>query len=207
MPFCTQCGVTVEERQKFCSACGAANGSAQGAQQEAVEITIRQTSLVANHEINSATAQNSLGAISGSVTYSGMSFGQAIRSVFSKYAVFRGRATRSEYWFFALFNFLIYMGILIIGSVTSGTSTSSSGPTVIFGFLTFIWICVVLLPSISVSVRRLHDAGYSGWLYLLGLIPYLGSIILFIFGLLSSQDSDNRWGHAPQPAAYQTSLR
>jgi uncharacterized membrane protein YhaH (DUF805 family) len=63
----------------------------------------------------------------------------------------------------------------------------------------FVWVVGVLLPSLAVTIRRLHDAGYSGWLYLLTLVPYVGAIVVFVFTLLNSQPLDNRWGRAPKP--------
>ena len=87
-----------------------------------------------------------------------MSFGEAIKSVFSKYATFSGRARRSEFWYFLLFNFLVsfVLGLIPFLSVVSG-----------------LWALAVLIPSLAVTVRRFHDIGKSGWNYLIIVIPEL----------------------------------
>ena len=98
-----------------------------------------------------------------------MSFGEAIKSVFSKYAVFSGRARRSEYWYFVLLCFLVSLGLGCIPFLSA---------------LSFVWWLAVLIPSIAVSVRRFHDIGKSGWNYLFFLIPELlleGYLFYFIF--------------------------
>lgn len=98
-----------------------------------------------------------------------MSFGDAIKSVFSKYATFSGRARRSEYWYFVLFTFLVGIVVSFIP------------------FLNAIWPLVILLPSLAVSVRRLHDIGKSGWNILWLLLPnllYIGYIVYFLFAII-----------------------
>ena len=96
-----------------------------------------------------------------------MSFGEAIKSVFSKYATFSGRARRSEFWYFFLFNFLVsfVLGLIPFLSWVSG-----------------LWALAVLIPTLAVTVRRFHDIDKSGWNYLLFLIPsllYIGYIVYF----------------------------
>jgi uncharacterized membrane protein YhaH (DUF805 family) len=98
-----------------------------------------------------------------------MSFGEAIKSVFSKYATFSGRARRSEYWYFALFNFLIGLVLAIIGKILPFLAILSS----LYGL-------AILIPGIAISVRRLHDIGKSGWTMLIYLIPAI------IYGVLLS---------------------
>ena len=98
-----------------------------------------------------------------------MSFGEAIKSVFSKYAVFSGRARRSEYWYFYLFTFLVSLVLSCIPFV---------------GLLSFFWSLAIIIPSIAVSVRRFHDIGKSGWNYLFIFIPellFFGYIFSFMF--------------------------
>ena len=102
-----------------------------------------------------------------------MSFGEAIKSVFSKYATFSGRARRSEFWFFYLFNFLVslVLGIIPVLSWVSG-----------------LWALAVLIPSLAVTVRRFHDIGKSGWWYLFTLIPGLacaGYMLSIVFKVAS----------------------
>lgn len=104
-----------------------------------------------------------------------MSFGEAIRSVFSKYATFSGRARRSEFWYFFLFNMIVSFVLTILGSKVP-----------ILGFLGSLWSLAILIPYLAVTVRRFHDIGKSGWNYLYLIIPsllYLGYLIYLIIKL------------------------
>lgn len=123
--------------------------------------------------------------------YYGISFGGAIARGFKKYATFAGRASRSEYWWWTLFTFLTYL-VLGLLAFAVGTATSRDGgrtpgllaiPLIIVFAVFFLGIIV---PTLALTVRRLHDAGYSGLFALLLLIPYLGSLIIMIFALLPS---------------------
>ncbi|MEI7450462.1 MAG: DUF805 domain-containing protein [Desulfomonile sp.] len=113
--------------------------------------------------------------------------------VLKKYAVFGGRARRREYWSFALFNVLISIVLAIIDYVT-GTFRPAGG----MGLLGTLYGLAVLIPSIAVSVRRLHDTDRSGWWLLIGLIPIIGAIILLIFVLKDSQPGENQYGSNPK---------
>lgn len=150
-----------------------------------------------------------------SPTYSGLGFGQAFRSVLGKYATFSGRATRSEYWWWALAQFLIslLLGVIaLIGVVwmfsgsqldENGIDQVSTGGVILLivaGILSALWALFVIVPSLAVSIRRFHDGGYSGWLWLLNFIPTVGNIVVLVFMLLPSQPADNQWGAAPAPA-------
>ena len=121
----------------------------------------------------------------------GISFGGAIARGFKKYATFAGRASRSEYWWWTLFTFLTYL-VLGLLAFAVGTATSRDGgrtpgllaiPLIVVFAVFFLGIIV---PTLALTVRRLHDAGYSGLFALLLLIPYLGSLIMMIFALLPS---------------------
>ena len=117
-----------------------------------------------------------------------MGFIEALESVVVKnYANFSGRARRSEYWYFVLANF-------IFGAVTGMLSIEI--PEVMY----LVWIIGValLIPSLAVCVRRLHDIGKSGWWYLIGLIPYIGAIVLVVFFVKDSQPGENKWGANPK---------
>ncbi|MFM6974793.1 MAG: DUF805 domain-containing protein [Agromyces sp.] len=145
-------------------------------------------------------------------TYSGLSFGQAVRSAFANYANFTGRATRSEFWYFFLFTTLIGFVLTVASAVSFGFAI---GPTLADSTryvepdmvgMVFLWVSLALtfafalaliIPSFSVTIRRLHDAGYSGWLWLLNFIPSVGSVVLLVFMCLQSSPVDNQWGLAP----------
>ena len=113
--------------------------------------------------------------------------------VLKKYAVFDGRARRMEYWMFILFNLIISVVLVIIDSLI-GTVIRQAG----FGLLQGLYDLAVLLPSIAVTVRRLHDTGRTGWWILIGLIPVIGGIVLLIFMLLDSEPGENQYGPNPK---------
>ncbi|MBY0027494.1 DUF805 domain-containing protein [Priestia aryabhattai] len=102
--------------------------------------------------------------------------------VLKNYATFRGRATRTEYWMFFLFNF-------IISCVLSAIEFMTENPT----FLFTIYAVAVLIPSLAVTARRLHDIGKSGWWQLITIIPIAGSIFLLILLCLRSESQLNRF--------------
>jgi len=112
--------------------------------------------------------------------------------VMQQYAVFSGRAQRAEYWFFILFYMLGYI-ILVVVDLLLGAYNAESG----FGLLSGIFLLVHLLPSIAVSVRRLHDIGMTGWWYLLVIIPIIGPLVLLIFFVTDSKDN-NEYGPNPK---------
>jgi len=108
-----------------------------------------------------------------------------------KYADFAGRATRSEYWYFILFYFAITLLILPISFMLPESLMMVS-----FGLLG-IFILAIIIPSLALVVRRLHDTGKSGWWYLISFIP-LGSIVLLVFFCLDSEPGTNKWGPNPK---------
>lgn len=113
--------------------------------------------------------------------------------VLNKYAVFSGRARRKEYWFFVLFNILISLALAVVDFVTGSTDPASG-----VGLFGGIYAIGILLPSLTVTVRRLHDTNRSGWWVLLPLIPVLGSLILFYFLVLDSNPGRNEYGESPK---------
>ncbi len=110
-----------------------------------------------------------------------------------KYAVFEGRARRSEYWYFTLFNLLISIFLGII----DGFLFDSQG----FGLLRGVYSLAVFIPGLAVSVRRLHDTNRSGWWLLLGLVPIVGWIALIVFMVQDSQTGENEYGQNPKGLA------
>ena len=123
-----------------------------------------------------------------------MSFREAISTCFSKFADFSGRATRSEYWKFMIFVYVMEALAATIFSVASDGSEISIAYLIIS--LLFV------LPKLSVSVRRLHDIGKSGWFFLISMIPVVGNIIFFIMCLMDSEPRTNKYG--PDPKAFRT---
>ena len=107
--------------------------------------------------------------------------------VLKKYAVFSGRARRKEYWYFVLFNTIFSFVLSRIDNLT-GTAN----------VLQLLYSLAVLLPSLGVSIRRLHDTGRSGWWLFISLIPLIGAIILFIYMVSDSQAGTNQYGPSPK---------
>ena len=111
------------------------------------------------------------------------------------YANFNGRARRKEYWMFTLF-FLLFA--LLAGFVIGILSAVGETAAMIAIILAVIWYLAHLVPSLAVTVRRLHDTGKSGWFYLLALIPYIGGLIIFIFTVIDGDKGDNAYGPDPK---------
>ncbi|WP_392672024.1 DUF805 domain-containing protein [Streptomyces sp. LN785] len=109
--------------------------------------------------------------------------------VLKKYAVFSGRARRKEYWMYTLFT-VIAMIILAVLDNVLGSSPA----------ITAIYELAVLLPSLGVAIRRLHDTGRSGWWVLFGIVPLVGGITLLIFTCLPGERSANAYGPDPKSA-------
>jgi len=111
-----------------------------------------------------------------------MDFFTAVKTCFAKYADFTGRATRPEFWWFALF---LFMGDLI--TIT------------IMNLVWVIFSLAMLLPRLAVAVRRLHDIDRSGWWLLIVLVPLVGWIVLLVWYCQKSDPIANRFGPAPLP--------
>jgi len=112
--------------------------------------------------------------------------------VLQNYFTFSGRARRKEYWFFILFH-MIFLFVLAILDASLGTMAAGGA-----GVLSAIYGLAILIPSIAVSVRRLHDIGFAGWWYLIISIPIVGAIVLLVFHVLDSEPGDNRFGPNPK---------
>lgn len=121
-----------------------------------------------------------------------MGFTDAVKTCFSKYATFEGRASRSEFWWFWLF---IILGNFVLTGADVGVMHARAG----MGFLGGIFVLATLLPSIAVGVRRLHDTNRSGWFIFLPIIPLIGAVILIYFYVKDSDPGDNAYG--PNPLA------
>jgi uncharacterized membrane protein YhaH (DUF805 family) len=138
--------------------------------------------------------------------YYGIGFVDAVKRGFKKYATFTGRASRSEYWWWALFTFLGYLvlGLLAfaVGTATSRDGGRTPGALAIPLIILFaVFLLGILIPTLALTVRRLHDAGYSGLLALLFLLPYLGGLIIMIFALLPSSPAGAKYDRIPATSA------
>jgi len=109
--------------------------------------------------------------------------------VLKKYAEFTGRARRTEYWMFTLFNIIIAAAISVVEAILGSP-----------GFLGLLYTLGVFIPTLAVSVRRLHDTGRSGLWLLIGLVPLIGFIVLLVFFVQDSDYGENRYGMNPKGA-------
>jgi len=134
----------------------------------------------------------------------------------NRYAQFKGRASRSEFWYFVLFNLVVSIVLAILDGVlgtsysydiatntmaTATTEAASVSVTQTIGYLQSFYGLAVLIPSIAVSIRRLHDLGKSGWWILLGVIPlvnFIGFFVLLYFYVQDSQPGENEYGPNPK---------
>lgn len=123
-----------------------------------------------------------------------VSFTEAIKMALQQnYCNFSGRSSRSEYWWFTLFYFIVSFIVSFIGNAT--------GSQVFNYWLSFFVGLALFLPSLGLCVRRLHDINKSGWWVLLNLIPVVGWIILLIWVCKDSDPTDNQYGPVPNVVA------
>jgi uncharacterized membrane protein YhaH (DUF805 family) len=133
-----------------------------------------------------------------------MGFAEAVRSGFSNYATFSGRARRSEFWFWALFAFLAsVVAMLVDGMLFPDLMTAQVGGGMASvesrgGPVTAIVGLALLLPGLAMAVRRLHDTDRRGWWLLIGLIPIIGFIVLLVFYVTDGTRGPNRFGADPK---------
>ena len=123
-----------------------------------------------------------------------MSFMDATKSCLQQYVGFSGRASRSEYWFAYLSFIVAVMGMFTLSIVSLFVVDALAS---LMGLLTFGVYIGGFLPLLAVSVRRLHDLGKSGWLFLIGLIPIVGGILLFVWFVSDGDPYENEYGAVP----------
>ena len=125
-----------------------------------------------------------------------MNFVDAVKSAFARFNDFETRSSLSEFWWFMLFYFLVGLVVSIIEFTVFG-----QGMEMTRGIIDLLVFLVLLVPTISVTARRLHDIGRSGWWQLIGLIPLIGAVILLYWAVKTGEDGDNRFGINPLGAA------
>ncbi len=129
-----------------------------------------------------------------------MDIGTSVKTCFSKYVTFSGRAQRSEFWWWVVFVMVANFVLTIIDSMLFGTVTTAPGSfnaSTSTPVLSGLFGLATMLPSISVTVRRLHDTDRSGWWYWLALIPLIGAIILLVWFASKGTNGSNRFGPDP----------
>ncbi len=115
--------------------------------------------------------------------------------VLENYATFSGRARRSELWWFVLANFCAIIALLVLGIILGAVSDALGA---IMGLVLIAYYIGTIIPILAVQVRRLHDTGRSGWMWLVGLIPLVGGIILIVFLASDSAKGTNSYGPSPK---------
>ena len=163
---CKKCGELLKDHMKFCPVCG---------EKQDTEAFTDETVLnpVHSHEEDCIHEGEVVAAKS-------VGFVEAVKLYFLRYADFRGRSRRSEYWWASL-------GIYLLGLVVC----------LVLDDLSFIWTLLTFVPSLALGVRRLHDIGRGGWWVLINLIPVAGPIIFLIWTCTDSAP-DNQWGKNPK---------
>jgi uncharacterized membrane protein YhaH (DUF805 family) len=123
--------------------------------------------------------------------------------VLKQYADFSGRARRTEFWMFTLFSILASIVLGLVDALIGTASIVSTGSSFVYspGLLGGLYGLAVLIPTLAVTVRRLHDQDKSGWFILLGLIPIVGGIIVLVFMCLEGTRGANRFGPDPKQDA------
>ncbi|MEO6819660.1 MAG: DUF805 domain-containing protein [Ginsengibacter sp.] len=121
--------------------------------------------------------------------------------VLKEYVNFKGRARRSEYWYFFLFNLIFAIIAVGIDNLLGTTLKVDSAYGVVdlhYGYVYILYLLAIIIPGLAVSVRRLHDVGKSGWFYFIAFIPFIGGIWLLILFFTDSVVGENKWGPNPK---------
>ena len=130
-----------------------------------------------------------------------MTFTAAIRSFWSRFADFKGRSRRAEYWYVQVFLVVTNLAVagidlaLMDGDVDRFIANGGGG------IVGLIWIFATIVPALAVLVRRLHDTGKTGWWALVGFIPLVGSIVLLVFTVTDSSPGENKYGTSPKASS------
>lgn len=168
MVFCRGCGKEIHESAPVCPNCGAP-------QMVAASRTVRL-------EKN-------------------MTFPDAVKTCFNKYFVFSGRAARSEYWFWKLFLFLCNFGfVVLIAAMMPSNDYPMMPESGAVDFLRVAWMLFnlgMLIPDLSVTIRRIHDINLSGWYWLISCIPLFGTIVMLVWACTKGTQGDNQYGADP----------
>jgi uncharacterized membrane protein YhaH (DUF805 family) len=133
--------------------------------------------------------------------YYGAPIGEAAKRFFKKYATFTGRASRSEYWWWTLISGVVstVLNIIMTAAGAAGATVDANGNTVpgpgaVIGIILLVaWGLAVLVPSLALTVRRLHDVNFSAWMIFIGLVPFIGGLALLVFMVLPSKPEGQRF--------------
>lgn len=190
---CTKCGVLVGDGNKFCPNCGAEPDPLAAicvkCGYELKPIRPNGTSTTQYKKVENYDVHNQ-----------DNDFVWAIKTCFAKYSTFSGRARRKEFWYWYLFVCLTTIVAFLLSCLLALIfAASDMGGAEIFVILNGIWSLIIFLPNLAVTVRRLHDAGHSGWYYLISMIPLIG-VILLLVALCTDSVEGNKYGPNPKLA-------
>ncbi|APO96913.1 DUF805 domain-containing protein [Xanthomonas vesicatoria] len=118
-----------------------------------------------------------------------------------RYADFEGRSRRKEYWMFMLLQVIVLVVLGIMFGIAAAVMGGDNGPgplAWVVGAIMAIFVLALIVPSIAVTVRRLHDQGKSGWFYLISFVPYVGGFIVLVFMCLEGTPGPNQYGESPK---------
>ena len=135
-----------------------------------------------------------MGTVQGSRPSSMMSLMDATKSCFQQYVGFSGRASRSEYWFFNLSFIIAVIGMMVLTFVSGLIADALVS---VMGMLTLVVYLAYFIPFFAVTIRRLHDVGKSGWMFLIAFIPLIGGILLLVWAVTDGEPHDNAYGPVP----------
>ena len=117
---------------------------------------------------------------------------------YQRYADFSGRSQRMEYWLFSLFFWGVIIAIMALADLFGALGEGEDMPSLPFVIPLVLFILGSFVPSVAVTVRRLHDQDKSGWFYLISFIPYVGGVILFVLMCLGGTPGPNQYGPDPK---------
>ena len=193
---CKYCGAELVDSAKFCTACGnpvesevpnlvhepvyesVSYNDAEFAEEKTYESASQQT---ASYSDAGSYAQSN--AYANQETGKDMNFIEAIVSVFTNYANFKGRARRKEFWYFFLLNTAVTGALNVLGSDNS-----------FFTALTYVWTIGTMIPYLALCWRRLHDIGYSGKRWFFCLIPFVGWVVVLVWYATKGEPYANEYG-------------
>lgn len=174
--FCPNCGQSVVPNAKFCQSCGAKLAvDVMGDQ----DIGSRERGVYGSVRASHTSAREPRNIVDWYL------------SVLKKYAFFRGRARRKEYWMFCLAN-------LIVGFIIDFVDVLITGGYDWPGPIMLLYSLFVFLPGLGVTIRRLHDVNRSGWWIFIIFLPFIGPILFLVFMLQDSYPGDNKYGPNPK---------
>ena len=224
--YCSKCGNDAGDA-KFCSSCGAeiekkSETYTNETVEEPMRTTYENTTQYTQATMFAENVSTEYGqSFENTLPDKRYNLFTAFGSFFSRYVDFSGRSRRSEFWLSYLMNGIItiilsffmlapYVDAIIKFFMYSSDFVYMSGEEVflLFGenvggvliglLLVLLYSLIILIPSIAITVRRLHDADLSGWFALLLLVPYANTIAQIVFGCLAGTNGVNKYGERPK---------